>query len=451
MTSVRYYEKYPSISTVFDLFSTTPYAVFLDSSLQNKLGQYSIIGLNPYLILESKNQVVRTNGEISSESLEYLMNQQMATENQENLEELPLITGAIGYYSYDYGMEKMGVSSRHEDLIGVQEAFFCFYDCFIIEDHQKGRLAVISNGKLKETETQLNELEQLIFAQEGVTDCLENSSSHEMSVTTNMEQEAYVKAIKRVIDYIYEGDIYVMNLTRQLVIDSQIKPYELFKKLREINPSPFGGYLNYPDFQVVSSSPERFIEVKDRVVTTRPIKGTRKRGQTKEEDKALKADLENSEKEKSELLMVVDLQRNDLNKVCQAGSVKVPNLFFVEPYATVFHLVADVQGRLKDEVSTVDLLASVSPGGSITGNPKYRAMEIIDELEESRRGLYTGSMGYISATGDSDFNIIIRTAIAKEGKFHLGIGGGITSESIPLDEFEETNQKAKAIVESFRR
>jgi len=198
---------------------------------------------------------------------------------------------------------------------------------------------------------------------------------------SNFEKDEYLKAIKNTIDYIIEGDIYIMNLTQRLMIESKKSPLQVFSYLRKFNPAPFGAYLDFDNFEVVSASPERFIKMKDRLIETRPIKGTRKRGATEEEDLSLKNELANSEKDKSELLMIVDLERNDLNRICELKSVVVDELFEVETYSTVFHLVSTIRGKLKEEYSFVDLIKATFPGGSITGAPKIRAMEIIDELE----------------------------------------------------------------------
>ena len=233
-------------------------------------------------------------------------------------------------------------------------------------------------------------------------------------------------------------------------MESQKEPLDVFYDLREANPSPFGGYLDYGEYQIICASPERFLKMKNRKINTRPIKGTRKRGETEEEDIRMRKELENSGKDKSELLMIVDLERNDLNRVCVPGSVKVTELFTVEEYATVFHLVSDIEGQLQEEKDIIDLMDAAFPGGSITGAPKYRAMEIIDELEHGKRNLYTGSIGYLTLDGDCDFNIVIRTAVHKDGKYYLGVGGGITAESDLEFEYEETLQKAKAVLEAMK-
>ena len=271
-----------------------------------------------------------------------------------------------------------------------------------------------------------------------------------ITVRPNFEKEEYKAAVDRMIRYIIEGDIYIANMTQRLDVMSDREPLAVFEHLRTHNPSPFGGYLDCGDHQIICASPERFLRLRDGVVETRPIKGTRKRGETPEEDEALRRELEQSEKDKSELLMIVDLERNDLNRVCRPGSVEVTELFTVETYATVFHLVSNIRGELAQGRDVTDLLRAAFPGGSITGAPKYRAMEIIDELEHGKRGLYTGSIGYLTLDGNCDLNIVIRTALHRDGRYHLGVGGGITSESDLEFEYEETLQKAKAVLEALQ-
>ena len=245
------------------------------------------------------------------------------------------------------------------------------------------------------------------------------------------------------IHYIYEGDIYIANMTQQLTIESKKHHRMYFTISVKITLLPFGGYLDFDHYQIVCASPERFLKLTDGHVETRPIKGTRKRGETEKEDLRLRKELENSEKDKSELLMIVDLERNDLNKNLQKWQRESNWLFTIEEYATVFHLVSGIEGDLADEKNFADLLMATFPGGSITGAPKYRAMEVIDELEHGKRNLYTGSIGYLSLDGNCDFNIVIRTVLHVDGHYHLGVGGGITAESETEFEYEETLQKAK--------
>lgn len=461
MRTIKELKDYPPIHRIFDRYAGERMAVFLDSSLQNHLGNYSIIGLFPYLTL-IKGESFTVNGRECGQSFEAYVKEYLAGHREENPTGLPIISGAIGYFSYDYGREKEGVESRHEKDVELPEAVLCFYDVFLVEDHRAHRLYLIANGKCRDSEDAVRELvgqiEKLAEAL-SVKNTFETVSggagrsdgaavSGEMQVRANFGKEEYMKAVDDVIAHIIEGDIYIMNMTRQLEASGGRAPYEAFKRLRRENPSPFGGYFQYGDFQVVCASPERFLKMEKGHVVTRPIKGTRKRGETRAEDEALKRALQESEKDKSELLMIVDLERNDLNRVCVPGSVQVTKLFEVETYATVFHLSATVEGELEQGKTVMDLLEAAFPGGSITGAPKLRAMEIIDELEHGRRGLYTGSMGYLTLDGDCDFNIVIRTALYRDGVYHLGVGGGITCESEREFEYEETLQKARAVLEA---
>ena len=247
-------------------------------------------------------------------------------------------------------------------------------------------------------------------------------------------------------DYILNGHMYIANMTRRIWCYNNEDSFVTYEKLRSINKAPFSVYMNFDDFQVISSSPERFLYIKDRKVYTRPIKGTRPRGKTIEEDLRNKKELINSEKDKSELLMIVDLERNDLSKVCKPKSVKVTDLFKIEEYATVFHLVSEIEGELEDKVSAVKCMKECFPGGSITGAPKIRAMDIIEELEGLKRNLYSGSIGYFEIRGNCDFNIVIRTYVKIDNKAFVGIGGGITYESNEEAEWLETIDKAKALM-----
>lgn len=447
MQLIQEYEQYPAIDRIFSLVYHREDAVFLDSSLQNQLGHYSIVALHPYLKLVKGVQFT-INGQVSKESFEGCVKRYLIENREENHTDLPLVSGAVGYFSYDYGRKKEGVGSRHEQEVDIPDCVLVFYDSFIIEDHDKHRLFLVSNGHGRDCREGMRELQELVSGAETLEEPVFSGGNSPLTdgVEANFTKEDYMAAVRSMIRYIIEGDIYIANMTQQLQITSAMHPYEMFRRLRKSNPSPFGGYFNYGDFQVVSASPERFLQMRRRKVQTRPIKGTRKRGSTSAEDEALRRELELSEKDKSELLMIVDLERNDLNRVCLPGSVKVTELFTVEAYATVFHLISNIVGELRPDLTVMDLLEAAFPGGSITGAPKLRAMELIDELEHSRRNLYTGSMGYLSLDGDCDFNIVIRTALYQNGIYHLGVGGGITYESELEFEYEETIQKAKALL-----
>ena len=435
---------------LYTYFAGTDDSVFLDSSLVNKLGRYSVIGAVPYLKLVKEGNGFYINGEKETTcSFETYLKTYLAEHKDKNTTELPIISGAIGYFSYEYGRKLMEVDSAKEDLVSIPDAVLVFYDFYIIEDRQEQRTYLIANGITGEAAKLMDEMETRINGKP-VYMQKESDTEYPIEVQPNFAKDEYKQAVDRMIRYIIEGDIYITNMTQQLTVKSDKVPLDVFYDLRENNPSPFGGYFDYGDFQIVCASPERFLKMQKGHVNTRPIKGTRKRGETPEEDMFMRTELENSEKDKSELLMIVDLERNDLNRVCNPGSVKVTELFTVEEYATVFHLVSDIEGDLEESKNVMDLLEAAFPGGSITGAPKYRAMEIIDEMENNKRNLYTGSIGYLTLDGDCDFNIVIRTALHKDGKYYLGVGGGITAESDLEFEYEETLQKAKAVLQAMR-
>lgn len=451
---------YIPTAEIFKLYEKEPLCAFLDSSLVNDLGQYSVIGRCPYLKLVKDGGNFWINGTLEQErSFEDYMRKYLMEHEDSNDTGLPIMSGAIGYFSYDYGREQMEVPSGEEELVKIPEAVWTFYDCFIIEDRNEKKTYLVANGITNDAWKQICEMEESIlklgenseaYMYSEDTDDTIIKKVYEIKVQSNFEKEPYKRAIGQMIRYINEGDIYIANMTRHLVIESDKPPLKVFYDLRKNNPSPFGAYMDLGEYQIVCASPERFLKMKDHHVTTRPIKGTRKRGCTPEEDAQLRQELQQSEKDKSELLMIVDLERNDLNRVCKPGSVKVTELFTVEEYATVFHLVSNIEGELEEGKNVMDLLEAAFPGGSITGAPKYRAMEIIDELEHGKRNLYTGSIGYLTLDGSCDLNIVIRTALHKDGRYHLGVGGGITAESELEFEYEETMQKAKAILDALQ-
>lgn len=446
-TEIRRLPFYKEAADIFTMYRNREMAVFLDSALENQLGRYSVIGLYPYIVLREENGICYRNGEKQPKSFEEILDEELEKRKEKNPTELPLTGGAIGYFSYDYGRKFEQIRTRHPKKIRMPEAMFVFYDVLIIEDKKEKTLHLTARGETEDAKNLLDHVEKEIFKCKPQQK--PDRQHHLADFTPNFEKEEYKQTVQRMIDYIVEGDIYIANMTQQLTVNSDKYPYKVYRYLRTYNPAPFAGYFNYGSFQVVGASMERFLQVRDGVIETRPIKGTRKRGSTPEEDAALRKELQESSKDRSELLMIVDLERNDLNHVCEPGSVQVTEHFAVEAYATVFHLVTTIIGKMKENLPFTDLIRAAFPGGSITGAPKIRAMEIIDELEHDRRGLYTGSMGYISLDGNCDFNIVIRTAVHQDGVYHLGVGGGITCESELEFEYEETLQKAKAVLEAI--
>ena len=356
--------------------------------------------------------------------------------------DIPFLFGAIGYISYDAGrmLEKLPDTSE-EDFI-IPDIRFVFYKNIIIFDLINDKKYITDlYGNVENIESLL----KVIHNGKKINDEIVCEKSKNIFYS-NFIKEDYKKAVTRLKEYIVSGDVYIANMTQRFWCHNEEDSFNIYKKLRSINKAPFSAYLNFEDFQIISSSPERFIQVANNKAHTRPIKGTRPRGHNTEEDEKNKLELINSEKDKAELLMVVDLERNDFSKVCKPHTVKVTENFKLEEYATVFHLVSTVEGYLKDDVSSVRCIKECFPGGSITGTPKIRAMEIIEELEGVKRNIYTGSIGYFDFRGNCDFNIVIRTIIKKDNKAYFGVGGGITYDSIEEDEYSETLDKAKALM-----
>ena len=421
-------------------------SIFLDSSKEDKLlSKYSFIGLNPYKKFVSKGRKVLIDNEVYKdvnpfEELEKLINTYKLNINSN----IPFVSGAIGYFSYEIGriLEKLPDTSSED--FSIPDSIFIFFDNLIIFDLQKRKIYITGIGQIEEAKNSILKIEKSIEDYKEDEEIIGEDSTN--TFFSNFNKDDYEKSVSLLKNYIRSGDVYIANMTRQIWCDNKEDAFKIYQKLRSRNKAPFSAYMNFKDFQIISSSPERFLSITDGLVQTRPIKGTRPRGKNHEEDEKNKSELMNSEKDKSELLMIVDLERNDLSKVCKPNSVKVTELFKLEEYETVFHLVATIEGKLKENVSPVKCIRECFPGGSITGAPKIRAMEIIEELENLKRNIYTGSIGYFDLRGNSDFNIVIRTIVKKDNKAYLGVGGGITWESIESDEWFETIDKAKALM-----
>lgn len=437
-------------SQIFSLFSDEKDTAFLDSSLTNELGRYTVIGLLPYHRVSVEKGRLLVDGKHHPGTAEAYLKAYLQRHYRKNHTDLPLTAGAIGYVTYDYGMKGQGLMSQHAPQLDMAEMKWVFYDFFIIEDLKDHSLWFAANGHTEAASELLDKMED--FIEHGMAALIGPSLEEIYPIMTSPDcrSDEYALSLGKLTDYLLAGDVYVTNFTSTLTVDSPCPPYTFFSRLRRDNPSPFGAYLQYGSYQIISASMERLLCVKGRQVETRPIKGTRRRGKTAAEDETLRQELSTSQKERSELLMIVDLARNDLHKICQPGSVTVPTLFSVETYATVFHLAASVTGILRPDKTAVDAFTALFPGGSVTGAPKKRAMEIIDELESSRRQLYTGCIGYLSLDGNCDFNSVIRTAVHQNGSYYIGVGGGITAESESDFEYEETWQKAKALLTALK-
>lgn len=428
---------------VYNLFKEEKDTILLDSSKEDeRLSKYSFIGLNPFLIFELKNKKTYIDGnEIKGEPFKILEN--LINEYKNDLQDdIPLLSGAMGYITYDSGRILEELPDISEEDFNIPDMKFIFYKNIIIFDliNDKKYITDLDGNNEK-----IHKILKKIDNGHKINDEIVAEKSNNIFYS-NFIKEDYKSAVARLKDYIVSGDVYIANMTQRFWCNNEDDSFDIYKKLRSINKAPFSAYLNFSDFQVISSSPERFIQVVDNKAHTRPIKGTRPRGKTHEEDEKNKLELINSEKDKAELLMVVDLERNDFSKVCKPHSVKVRENFKLEEYATVFHLVSTVEGELKEDVSSVKFIKECFPGGSITGTPKIRAMEIIEELEGLKRNIYTGSIGYFDFRGNCDFNIVIRTILKRNNKAYFGVGGGITYDSIEEDEYNETLDKAKALM-----
>jgi para-aminobenzoate synthetase component 1 len=359
-------------------------------------------------------------------------------------ESLPFRGGAIGFYGYDLAPRIERLPRRVPRDSALPDILFGRHDTAVVVDHATGTAAIVATDDRGEGDTaRLRRLDRWRAR-------LENPpppptpGRPDGPLASNVEPAAYRAAVRRALEYIAAGDIFQVNLSQRFAAPGPFDPLDLFLRLRRVSPAPFAAMLRRPGWSVVSASPEWFYQTRGDRIVTRPIKGTRPRGASPEADARLAAELLASEKDRAELTMIVDLERNDLGRVCRYGSVKVSEALAVESFAQVHHLVATVEGVLRPGAGPVDVVRAMFPGGSITGAPKIRAMEIIDELEPNRRGLYTGAIGYYTP-GASGFNIAIRTLVLEGGRATFGVGGGIVADSDPEREFEETLHKGRGI------
>ena len=439
---------------IYQLFEQ-PNHSFLDSSMeQENRGEYSFIGLHPFLEVRQENGIVKINDQQVCGNIYEELNKVLKKYQCINNTTIPFISGGIGYFSYDLVDSMEDFTSHNSELVYIPTCCFHFYDNLIIYDHKNSRVYITALGILEDSKKSIQSIKQIIDSQNIKSykkmKIANKDKKIDQKIRSDFSQNTYIAAVEQMKEYIKKGDIYIANMTHTFVAETRSHASVVYRVLREINQAPFSAYLPYKEFNILSSSPERFLRIQDGKVETRPIKGTRPRGKTLEEDLANKNTLVKSEKDHSELLMIVDLERNDLSKVCKPHSVKVPELFEIKSYPAVFHLEAIIIGQLEEHFTSVDCIEACFPGGSITGAPKIRAMEIIDELETKKRNIYTGCIGYLGFDGNTDLNIIIRTILMKENKAYIGVGGGITWESNSEEEYLETLIKADALFKSLQ-
>ncbi len=450
---------------VFALFAADPYTIFLDSAkTENDLGKYSFIALDPFLTLTSKNGHIELGTKVMKDDpFIVLQNQLRALPLQAHADLPPFQGGVAGYFAYDLCHHLEKVPPHKLDDFQFPDMSLGFYDLVIAFDHQQRRAWIFSSGypeqeheiRIKRAEKRCRVLlEKIEFnSKQTATNnsFINNNAKKSSPIKTNFTQQEYEQMVQRVVDYIHAGDIFQANVSQRFstLLSEELPPFSLYQKLRTINPAPFAAYLNLGEITIASASPERFIKLSNGLVETRPIKGTRPRGKTAKEDKQFENELLNSEKDRAENTMIVDLMRNDLSRVCCDLSVQVTQLCKLESYATVHHLVSSVVGKLKVGLDAVDLIRATFPGGSITGAPKIRAMEIIAEFEHTARGPYCGSIGYIGFDGNMDLSITIRTYAIKDNHLTFQTGGGIVADSNPQDEYQETLIKASALLKAL--
>ncbi len=437
---------------LFDCLKEKRYPFFLDSSAdKNAMGRYSFLGADPFMLISAKNE------DVFARLREFLSVYALKPQRSA----FPFWGGAVGYCSYDAGfpLEKKLVKKTADDLC-IPDAVFGLYNTVFIFDHLKRRVSIACVGfpetrsrpavlLCRENCAQAEAILKAADKSSPVSGMRRGGLNPPAKLTSTFTRRAYMAAVGKALQYIAAGDIYQVNLSQRFSVRTPLSAFEAYGRLRRIIPSCFGAYFDAGDFRILSASPERFLQLRGRTVTTRPMKGTRRRGRSKVQDARLRRQLLESAKDRAELAMIVDLERNDLGKVCRYGSVKVTSMRKLEKYSTVYQTTANVTGELRADKNALDAASACFPGGSITGCPKIRSMEIIEELEPVRRGVYTGCLGYIGFSGDMDLNILIRTALQKDNTFYFGVGGGIVADSIPEAEYEETLVKAAGFFQAL--
>ncbi len=441
---------------VFGRFQKEPMAFFLDSGMDPaKLGRYSFIGLDPFLVLTCRGDELTLSSGGRAEGRTGSPFTVLASLMEEYRLEpdgapTPLAGGAVGYLGYDLCRFIERIPSRARDDLRLPDCFVGFYDLAVTFDHLLGQAFIASSGFPEQGEGR--RLRRARERLEQMKDWLERPKPGAAAgygpagacLRSNFTRDDYLRAVATAREHIISGEIYQVNLSQRFEGHLASDPWDLYCRLRSINPAPFAAYLNLGETRILSASPERFLKVDGDRVETRPMKGTRPRGRSAAEDAALARELGESVKDRAENVMIVDLERNDLGRVCRVGTVAVKELCTLERHPTVFQLTSCVEGRMADGRGRIDLLQACFPGGSVTGAPKIRAMEIIDDLEPTRRGIYTGSVGYLGFGGQMDLSIVIRTIIVKGDRVYLQVGGGVVYDSDPEAEYQETLDKAVA-------
>lgn len=444
---------------------------FLLESVENgeRRGRYSGIGLEPDIIWRCSDEHAEMSldgGPFEEEYDDVLTSFRQVYENAKfdvPTELPPMASGLIGYMSYDaIRLVETTVSDENPDKIDIPTGLFMRPTVMVIFDSVKASLYIMTvvkpvEGASSESRYQSAQecIQRIVKTLQTATIASYHVNSEaediDLSFESNMTRDEYHQMVEKAKEYIYAGDIFQVVPSQRFSTPFEVPAFALYRSLRHLNPSPFLFYLDFGDFQLVGSSPELLVRLKDDVVTIRPLAGTRMRGETPEEDKALEADLLADEKEISEHLMLIDLSRNDVGRVTKPGTVEVTEHMIVERYSHVMHISSNVQGELDPEYDALDALFSGLPVGTVSGAPKVRAMQIIDELEKEKRSFYAGCVGYFSANGSMDTCITLRTGLVKDGVLYCQAGGGVVADSDPETEYQESCNKAKALMQAARR
>ncbi len=429
-----------------------------------KIARYTFAGANPEeifryangaCVLESKHRLLWEERDPIS-----FLRERIARFRPVRLPGLPpLVAGAIGYFSYDMVRLIERLPRKLRDELGLYDAMLMFYQGILAFDHVQHQLWIVRNvftdgpgslrTKYNDAVREIKRTRKLLETPAPGESPRPDSPARPLKVTSNFKRSDYLNVVRKAKQYIRDGDIFQVVLSQRFSAKTSAHPFDIYRELRALNPSPYLFYLQLNDVYVCGSSPEMLVKVQGREVSYRPIAGTRWRGSTEAQDLALEREMLASEKERAEHIMLVDLGRNDLGRVCEYGSVRVEKLMTVERYSHVMHLVSSLRGTLREDVDCFDALMSCFPAGTVSGAPKVRAMEIIEEFEKSRRGIYAGGILYLDFAGNLDSCIALRTMVIKNGVAHVQAGGGIVADSTPLGEFRESENKAKALLRAL--
>ncbi len=461
-------DTYADMDTPISVFKrmATEKECFLLESIGNSqvTARFSFIGRNPFITFQSLGdeiEIAYTNGETKTyrgkpmEELEKLCGRFKAPK----LDDIPSFNGgAVGFFAYDIIRQYEHLPNINRDDLKLPDMHFMFTDEIIAFDHVNQKIHIIVNihadgdieEKYKAAAARINAIKAEMADMSRLMEKPPKHTNTELKVTSNMTKEDFCKRIEKAKEYIKNGDIFQVVISQRFTVETDIAPLNVYRALRRINPSPYMYYLNFDGYQIVGASPEMLVRVENGVVQTGPIAGTRPRGRTLEQDLALEKDLLADEKEIAEHTMLVDLGRNDVGKVSEFGSVRVTRFKYIERFSHVMHIISDVEGRLRADKSCFDALGSTLPAGTLSGAPKIRAMEIIDELETTKRNAYGGAIGYISFNGNFDSCITIRTGVFKDGKAYVQAGGGIVYDSVPENEYQESVNKSMSLIAAIR-